>query len=495
MKKLINKLIPVIMLFVLVSSCQKMSRNLDVESKNDPNINTLATDAVALEATAGSIFHSWFMAISDYDGPGLALKTMADEATCSWGNGGMKDLSSEPRVAFNNKPSYSYEIITSKYFNSMYSILSDANMLVFAVENNTATFSDPNQILMAGKMGQALSVGYLSLLFDRIWVPNANGENVEMDYKDAMNWALERMDEAIALADAGASLPDGSIPGANLDGASMSKLFNSLAARMYANNPRNLNEKNQLDWNKLKNYASNGLDSDFTIYMDDTNWYDLVPKTYLVYPGWARVDLRVINMMDSNYPDYWDPNAMATSPYWDSTNNTLLPANSADARLTSDFQYLTSNNFRPERGLYHFSSYRYSRYDQYITDWVMDLVEFTKAENDMYKAEAELELGNIAAAAAIVNAGTRVTRGNLPPVAVNANDVKDAIFYERMVEFGFSTMGISFWEMRRNDLLQAGTLLHFPIPGKALNTIPEAIYTYGGNQGVAGQDYSAGGWR
>ena len=64
-----------------------------------------------------------------------------------------------------------------------------------------------------------------------------------------------------------------------------------------------------------------------------------------------------------------------------------------------------------------------------------------------------------------------------------------------MVEFGFSTTGITFWEMRRNNLLQAGTLLHFPIPGKALNSIPEPIYTYGGTQGVAGEDYSTGGWR
>lgn len=494
MKKIINKILPLALFLALFSSCQKMSTDLEVDSKNDPDVKTLASDPVALQAAASDVFHNWFMAISDYNGPGGAMKTMADEATCSWGNMGMKDLSSEPRTAFNNSPSYSYQAITSTYFNAMYSILSDANMLVFSVENNTATFDDPNQILMTGKMGQALAVGYLALVFDRVWIPE-NGESVEVDYKDAMHWALARMDEAIALADAGTSLPDGSIPGADLTGPRMSELFNSLAARMLANNARNSTQKSQIDWSQLEQYASHGLTSDFTIFMDDTNWYDLIPKTYLVYPGWARVDLRVINLMDSNYPDYWDPTAMASSPYWDAANNTLLPANSPDARLQTDFQYLSSNNFRPERGLYHFSSYRYARYDDYITNWVMDLVEYTKSENDMYLAEAKLEQGDIAGAATIVNAGTRVTRGNLPPVAANTNDVKDAIFYERMVEFGFSTTGITFWEMRRNNLLQAGTLLHFPIPGKALNSIPEPIYTYGGTQGVAGEDYSTGGWR
>ncbi len=493
--KIITKiLIPLTLILVFLNSCQKMSSDLEVESKNDPDIETLASDPVALQATAGDIFHNWFMAISDYYGPGAAMKTMADEASCSWGNAGMKDLSSEPRVAYNNTASYSYEFITSNYFNAMYSILSDSNMLVFAIENNTATFDDPNQILMTGKMGQALSVGYLALVFDRVWIPQ-DGESVEANYQDAMNWALERLDEAIALSNAGTSLPAGSIPGADVSSSSVSKLFNSLGARMLANNARNSTQKGQTNWAKLEQYASNGITTDFSIFMDDTSWFDLIPKTYLVYPGWARVDLRVIHLMDPDYPDYWDPAALSSSPYWDAANNTLLPANSDDARLDTDYGYLTSNNFKPERGLYHFSSYRYARYDDYITNWVMDLVEYTKSENDMYLAEAKLEQGDVAGAAAIVNAGTRTSRGNLPDVAADANEVKNAIFYERMVEFGFSTIGISFWEMRRNDLLQAGTLLHFPVPGKALATIPEPVYTYGGSEGAAGEDYSTGGWR
>ena len=64
-----------------------------------------------------------------------------------------------------------------------------------------------------------------------------------------------------------------------------------------------------------------------------------------------------------------------------------------------------------------------------------------------------------------------------------------------MVEFPLASSGISFWEMRGKDLLQAGTLLHFPIPGSALESIPEAYYTFGGTQGASGTDYSAGGWR
>ncbi|MBT7393319.1 MAG: hypothetical protein HN778_00655, partial [Prolixibacteraceae bacterium] len=178
------------------------------------------------------------------------------------------------------------------------------------------------------------------------------------------------------------------------------------------------------------------------------------------------------------------------------TDETVIPeSTSADARLASDYGYLSSNNFRPDRGTYHFSTYRYARYDDYITDWVMNVVEFSASENDMYKAEALLNKGDAAGAAAVVNAGTRVIRGGLDPVAADAAAVQAAIHYERVVEFSYTGIGLGFFEMRKENLLQAGTMLHFPIPGKALEAIPEDYYTFGGNQGVAGEDYSTGGWR
>ena len=125
----------------------------------------------------------------------------------------------------------------------------------------------------------------------------------------------------------------------------------------------------------------------------------------------------------------------------------------------------------------------------------MNVVEYSASENDMYKAEALLNKGDAAGAAAVVNAGTRVTRGQLPEVAGDAAAVYAAIHYERLVEFAYTTIGIGFFEMRKEDLLQKGTLLHFPVPGKALEAIPEDYYTFGGTQGVAGEDYSTGGWR
>lgn len=485
MKK-IRKIIPIMTLLFLTVSCQDFSTDLDVENLENPNDQILTSDPVALTASAGSIMQNWFMATHDTNAPGAALATMADASTCSWGNFGMRDLSSEPRVAFNNSSSYAYANITNSYFNSLYSILSDSNTLVIAIQSGTE-FENPAQIEAVAKLGQALSIGYLALVFDKVWLSDENGVIGEdaTDYKESMIFALGKLDEAIAIAEANnVSFPEEWLPGGSGEHATLLEFMNSMGARMLVGNVRNTSQKATIDWGKVLTYTNNGLTSDFEIFMDDVTWYDLIPKTYLVYPGWGRVDMRVINLMDPNTIAYWTDDVV-----------TVPESSSDDARLASDFQYLSSNNFAPARGIYHFSSYRYSRYDSYITNWTEKVVEFSKAENDMFKAEALANTGDVAGAANVINQGTRTTRGNLPNVASELSAVEAAIHYERMVEFSFTSMGLTFFEMRKENLLQAGTLLHFPIPGQALAAIPAESYTFGGTEGVAGEDYSTGGWR
>lgn len=473
--KYIREFLTITLLLFLVVSCDDFSLDLKVENFEHPNDDILTSDPVALTATAGSILNNWFMGIHSYNGPAAAMATMADVSSCSWGNFGMKDLSSEPRVAFNNKSSYGNNV-TNSYFNALYSVLSDANTIVAAAEKGTE-FENPDLVKLMGKMGQAFSVGYLALVFDRVWLSDENGVVGEgaVDYKEAMVFALQKLDDAIALASsAGVSIPDTWLPGGMGENSTLVPFLNSMGARFAVGNVRNTAQKGQINWDKVLAYSNAGLTVDFEIFMDDVNWYDLIPKTYLIYPGWGRTDMRIINLMDPNTTAYW-------------TDETVIPeSTSADARLASDYGYLSSNNFRPDRGTYHFSTYRYARYDDYITDWVMNVVEFSASENDMYKAEALLNKGDAAGAAAVVNAGTRVIRGGLDPVAADAAAVQAAIHYERVVEFSYTGIGLGFFEMRKENLLQAGTMLHFPIPGKALEAIPEDYYTFGGNQGVAG---------
>jgi hypothetical protein len=486
MKKTIN-LFSIIALLVFTVSCDDFSTDLQVDNLENPNDFILTSDPVALSATADGLMRNLFLTSHSFTGPAAAFATMADISTCSWGNFGMRDTSSEPRVAFNNSPAYGNDV-TNTYFNAMYSILSDANTLALAVANGTE-FENTEEILTLAKLAQAQAIAQLAIVFDQVWLSDETGiiagPGLEgaSSYADAMTFALGKLDEAIAIATAnGITFSTDIFPGGA--GVDAVKYMNSLGARYLVGNVRNSTQKAAIDWTRVLGYAQKGITQDFEIYMDDVTWYDLIPKTYLVYPGWARVDMRVINMMDPATPDYWEDGVTFQAE-----------STSADARLASDYGYLSSNNFRPERGQYHYSSYRYSRYDDYITIWTINVTEYSKSENDMYMAEAMAHLGDVSGAAGVINAGTRVSRGNLAPVASVLQDVKDAIHYERMVEFAFTAPFIGFCEMRKENLLQPGTLLHFPVPGKALESIPAEYYTLGGTDGVAGEDYSTGGWR
>ena len=480
-----KKIIFIALAMLFFISCEDFDTNLDKDFNEDPT----PTEVVS-EATAKQIFHGWYQTVNSYDGPGLAFTTMADMNTCSWGNAGMRDTSSEPRVAWDNSVSYTNKGITTTYFNGLYALLFDSNNLVKAINDNTISLDNPERTMTMARFGQAVSLGYLALVFDKVWISDEtgtlnNGEPVS--YQEAMDLALTKLDEAINLAENNSfTLDDSFIYGNNLSSDQFAKYLNSLAARLMVNNVRNSTQRDALDWNKVLNYANNGIDFDFYVGGDGyENWYNEW-IIYAVYPGWGRVDMRVVHLMDPNTTDYW------TDP-----NPTLPPATSADNRLASDFEYLSGNNFYPSRGVYHFSNYRFSRYDAELhgSNWQGSTPEMLKAENDLYKAEALLRTNQLQDAANVINASSRVLRGGLPSVAANAVDIAKAIHYERSIELLETSVGLGFFEMRRENLLQQGTMLHFPVPGEALEAAGLPVYTFGGTEGVPGEDYSTGGWR
>jgi hypothetical protein len=209
---------------------------------------------------------------------------------------------------------------------------------------------------------------------------------------------------------------------------------------------------------------------------------------YLTYPGWGRTDMRVVHMMEPSLPDHWDDVSSFPHP--------AEPATSLDARLKTDFQYLGSNDFLAARGYYHFSCYRNKRYDDVYTNGIGPKATIMKVENDMLRAEARAYTGDLSGAATIINASTRVTRGNMPPVAADLTAIVNAIHHERQVEMYTTGCGIQFFEMRKLDLLQKGTPLHFPIPGATLQLFGETtFYTFGTTAKADGIGTSNKGWR
>jgi hypothetical protein len=348
-------------------------------------------------------------------------------------------------------------------------------------------------------LGQGLSLGYIGLVFDKAFIvteyTDLTAKVPTSPYKDVIDTALKCLDKCIAICSTHTfTLPADWIPGMTYTNVQIGQLANTVAAKLLSFSPRNKAGNDAVNWTKVLGYANNGITYDFAPKGDNgIKWYSSY-KDYGNSSGWGQTDMRVVHMMDSRFPArFTDAGTWALLPARTTTHTAGI-----DDRIFTDFGYLSSCGFKVERGYFQFSCYRFKRFDTYLTTYTEPMPVYYKAENDLLKAEALMHVPNLAAAAAIINAGTRVTRGALAPIGATANEIEYAIFYERNVELFCSDIGEEYFTMRKADKLQAGTPLHLPIPGQQLDVNQMAYYTFGGvtpsQQGVPGTDVSSGGW-
>lgn len=474
---------------------------LTVENANQPDFDKVFSNGAALENLVSGLYVTIYNGEHAGGSAQPMLATAADNVSCSWGNFGMRDMSWEPRNnAWNNAPTYSYHVSTLNLWNNMYSSINTASDVVKAMGtgvNVGANGADNARTKAFCRFAQGVGYGNLALVFDKAFIVDEKTTVAEAtlasasDYNKVAASALIYLDEAAALATANSFTIPKSWLGTDKDysSAEFKKLVNTYAARILAYTPRNKTQLAAVNWAKVKTYADGGLTSDFVVVQDGyAKWYDEAGD-YLVYQGWGVTDNYVVNMMDPTLPQHWTD--VSTFPYPAESTNPV------DKRLESDFEYVASQWFQAARGYYHYSPYRNKRYDEMYVAAVGPKPQIMKAENDMLKAEARVYSTDPAGAADIINASTRKTRGEMADVAAVAADVIKAIHHERHVEMYTTGMGLQFFEMRKLNLLQKGTPLHFPIPAKTQQTMGLSVpfYTFGTVDKADGTNTSNGGWR
>ena len=499
-KNIIILLVTVIVTFTI--GCKK----LEVDNLNNPDRDKALAKPADVRSIAGGALRAWFVGTrGDESSLQYALEVTADQHTCSWGNFAMQDMSWEPRKAWTNTISYIDAPCTDGIWSNMYSANSQVNDVLIKLEEGMDIGeggADNDMIKAICYFVQGVAHGTIGAIFDQggIVDETTDLENVELvPYTDVIDAALGYLDKAIEVLenlDAPFTLDANWINGyAAFTDADLLELCNSYAARIMVMGSRTKAQNEALDWTKVLSYAEDGLSFDFApvgdaLPYDGGVWYDL-PKYYLNNTGWGRIDCRILNLMDPDYPPFYAASGLAT----DMPNDGAVT--SADARLASDFEFLPSCNFRPERGYWHFSHYRYARFDdEGLLAGTNPLYDFRKADNDMLIAEAMARTSNLTGAIDIINAGTRVTRGMLPPVDAGAtlDEVLDAIFYERDIELIDAGFAIAYTDMRRRDMLQNGTPLHFPLPAGEIAVLLLDDYTFGGAANADGINTASGGW-
>lgn len=468
------------------------STDLTIPNQNNPDVKRALATPQDVEKLAVSSVNSWYLNSTFYR-PLNMLSVTADVLTCNYGNFGMRFNNLEPRIAYNNNSAVDDGTVASQSWSGNYQVLGAANDVLGAIKGGLDLGSpeETDQYQQLAMFSQAAALTNLALTFDQAFIvdedtvatiASTTGYKPSLHpYSEVTAAALAKWDALIA-ASAGKDyeydldvLPLADAP---LTSGRLNRIANTYAALLTAYSARNAQQRDQVDWAKVAAYADKGIGTgsagepfDLTVVGDNNQWYSYF-LLYGDYPAWMRIDQRVIHLMDPSAPEEYA--GLQTDP-----------ATSADARLTTDFEFLSKPTGDPSRGIYMQSQYYHKRYEyhswQSATYATGPAPYILAAESDLIRAEALIRSGgDLNTAAALIN-NTRVGRGELAPAtaADGAAKLIDDIMYERDIEL----MVTNGWELFRNrmeDRLREGTVRHLPVPAKELEIQGMAIYTFGG---------------
>lgn len=469
--------------------------DLETENRNNPDTDAVLGNPQDWEGVIASQFQRIWIGTQHWQSAfALTMGTSADVMTSSWGNFGMRDMSSEPRKAIPNSETYNYAYFLEFPYYRLFSVVGSVNDILRLIEENRdVVITDSNgeeindKLVIAGKFMQGYAYGYLALGYDKAQFTDettdaAAAADLAFDeYSVLMTKAMGKIDEAIALASSSGDFTISYWNGLNLSKTEFIALMRTFQARFLVYNARTDAENQATNWSQVLSYAEQGLQEDFVVLGDGGSWWDAY-KYYGTQDGWCRVDYRVIAAMAKDTP----------SRFPEDNSHPLAEPEAIDNRLTTDMQYLEDIPHRADRGLYHFSHYDYTRYDAHYPDGTGPMPFILKAENDLIIAEALVRTGGDKARAAGLINTTRVDRGGLPALTGSESDQEliDAIMHERFVELFATGAGVPFFDRRRlpdddgsfapYSGLQPGTFRQLPIPAKELNVLGEGSYTFGG---------------
>ena len=298
------------------TSCEK----LEVENTNLPDMERVLASPEDVKLVVMGQFQSYFQTIKTYN-VAMTAHVAADHTTASWGNFAWRDMSWEPRRAWNNDPSYSYAYVTEVIYydlNGVISSVSDAIVLINGGMEIGPNGADNNMVLASAFLIRGMSLGQLGLTFDKAMVSKtdeAPGGDVSaylaqldfLPWNEVLEEAIADLDKAIEIADANSfELPTGTINGMTVNNEYIKQLASSYAARFLTLGSRtkaqneDLSWTDKYSWSDVLAYANNGITVDFApegngLPWNGGSWYDLNIK-YLRQPGWGRVDMRIINL-------------------------------------------------------------------------------------------------------------------------------------------------------------------------------------------------------
>lgn len=462
--------------------------DLAVENQNAPDAERALAEPGDVESLiAGGIVGWWGVTHKNY--PAMPLSVAAEELTASWGNWGMQNAGTRPRLEYDNRPTGRYRINESPWYNSFKGI-SAANdglkAIAAGLEIGDDGADNPRAQAVA-KFVQGNCHAFLGNYFNQSFIFDEN-VNLETDilemkpYSEVMAAAIAMLEASITLCTNNSfTLEEGWINGLTPDNTYMAQLTHSLIARYLSTVARTPEERAAVDWNAVISHIDQGVTFDFVPIGNNDYWWDRM-KSHGQDKGWCRASMECIGRLDKsgNYQAWLGTEVADRTNFYITVDDRRITGSTDDPKSDgTDFAYYSTPPHRADRGTYFFSYYGHSRYLEHRAGFLGPIPGLTVTEMDLLKAEAQFRLGQKSSAADLINK-TRVGRGQLPPVSGTDSDLWEMLKYEKEIETFCLHGGLAYYDARGWGDLIKGTPLDYPVPGKELEVLQMEMYTYGG---------------
>jgi hypothetical protein len=543
--------------------------DLQVDNPNDPGTEQVLASPLESEALVGSYYRRWhggmYTGIGNYWG---IANVQSFENYSSLANNGQNARAGIPRPANDNAVSN----VTEGENKALYFRNSEVNRIA---SNILTRFSDPDYTIEPGRDNRVrafaeflrgLSMGYLALFYDSSAV-SYPGQSTE-DPGELLHYsvvaesayvAFQRAIDYAALAGV-PNIPPEWMPiagtPATFTPAEFTKLIRSYRARIRANVARTPAERAAVNWGLVVGDAAAGITADHEM-ITNTNTgpeKDWVAQ-YASFGQWHQMPPWIIGMGD-NGTAYASWINLPLSSRGTSGEFTMVTpdlrfpqgadraAQQADFAITSCstastackryFVNRPSGNDQTAGLAWGLSNYDWVRhYSWFIrgdgTGQNGKMVFFTKAENDLLRAEGLLRTGDLAGAAALINltrtagmVGGVARGGGLPavtgtadggltgatcvpkkPVGASNNgggtlvcgDLMEALKWEKRIETAYTHFAAWYLDHRGWGDLAEGTPLQLATPYQDLMARSKPVYSMGLNTtGGSAAAVSTYGW-
>jgi hypothetical protein len=505
---------------------------LEVKNVDNPDIAAVLRTPRDVETLAGRLYqnvHSSTVTVltatnaASNNGIYPQMLTLGLENASQLNNFGMGPRASIPRQAIDNARGNSLQVEHLRNFQRGQNSAQTAAAVLERIADSAFTIGSAAQnarVRSFAHFALGTALGNVALTYDSAAIarPGLRDSTPPLvGYQDVMAAALANLDTAQSIAESSVftlSLPSTWLAqSADMPKANYIRVIRSYKARFRAQVARDTTERRAANWTQIIADATNGIAGDFTLQLNPgTGWdYVWLASHFTTGSGaWHTMTPYIIGMADTTVTRYNSWLATARDdrqPFLINTpDRRFPPGDTRAAQLAASTLAATANGQyfrnRPPGEDVVGASWGNSFYEHYRWRALFDAqrigtwVTFSKAENDMYAAEGHIRAGNLAAAAALINASRTQARVGLPAIpatitrnagvpdaaggsagcvprvpdpaqayiATKCGDIFEAMKWESRMESAYAAYGAWYLNGRGWGDLPEGTAVNWPVP-------------------------------